>query len=380
MSASPARLQPLSPDAFARLMAGFDVQPGERLAVAVSGGADSLALALLLAEWARTRGETLGVCVDALTVDHGLRAEARDEAEQVGRWLGAYGIFHHILTWADGPSVESGVQTQARQARYALMGAWCRAHGVKRLFLAHHQGDQAETVLMRLKRSTTLFGLAGMATESARGGIALCRPLLDVTKADLQATLEARGQAWIEDPSNADERFERVRVRTTLAALTEDGVRAERLAAAAKSAARVCAVIDRAVDRVLAQAVTLSAQGGAAIDVSAFAALPGVVAERALSRLLFDLGAKPYAPSPDKVARLARWMRGGAGRARTLAGLKWERRGGLVLVSPETPRKSAKTPRNSGFFDRPPLPRGDKSLISRDAAARAGSDLRANGA
>jgi len=200
----------LSPGAFALLMAPF--APFENhpvLAVAVSGGRDSLALALLAHEWAEARDGK----VVALIVDHGLRAEAAREAEATRELLTHRGIEAVILRWSGGKPVH-GVQEAARVARYDLLFEACRQRGILHLLVAHHADDQAETVAMRAARGSGADGLAGMAALVEQRHARLLRPLLPVPRARLTATLEALGVAWIDDPSNIDPRFERVRLRT----------------------------------------------------------------------------------------------------------------------------------------------------------------------
>ncbi|MFN4089341.1 MAG: tRNA lysidine(34) synthetase TilS, partial [Alphaproteobacteria bacterium] len=181
----------------------FEAAP--RLAVAVSGGPDSLALALLAVRWAATRG---GSAV-ALTVDHGLREESAREAAAAGAVLRRFGLPQHILRWQGGKPA-TGVQAAARAARYRLMEDWCGANAVLHLLLAHHADDQAETVLLRLGRGSGPFGLAGMAAVRERERVRLLRPLLAVSRRRLAATLRAAGAPWTLDPSNEDPVFARV--------------------------------------------------------------------------------------------------------------------------------------------------------------------------
>lgn len=351
---------PLEAPAFAELMVPFGLERGAHVAVAVSGGADSLCLATLLAEWAKDND----VRVTALTVDHRLRAEARAEAAQVAAWMAARGVAHETLTWADGPATRSAVQARARDARYGLLTDWCAAHGAGHLFVAHHLGDQAETFVMRLKRASTLFGLAAMVPVREWGGIKLCRPLLGMPKERLEATLLARGLDWIEDPSNTDRTYERVRTRALIAALQAEGVSPERLAGAARGARALTAVLDRAVAAFERDAIGDRADGGADIDLAAFAELPQPVAERALSRVLQRLGRRNYPPSPAKVARVRRWLALRSQGARTLGGCLVRVRGDAVIVTREPPRRAAKPPAGRFFFTPQPLPRGGKSLTS----------------
>ncbi len=370
----PSRLlSPLSEAEFAEAMAAFDVRTDAHVAVAVSGGADSLALALLLADWANTRG----VKVTALTVDHGLRAGSDTEAAQVGAWLAERGISHSILTWQDGTvqAKDTAVQARARDARYGLMARWCQTHGVGQVFVAHHLGDQAETFVMRLKRSSTLFGLASMATVRELHGVDVCRPLLNVAKDRLTATLKLRGQAWIEDPSNANRAFERVRTRALIAQLASEGgankYLAERLAGAARAAGRVTEILDRAVVAFEGAALHPRADGGVDVDGTAFSALPQVLRERVLSRLLRRVAGRTYAPSPRKISSIAKWLetpprftaKSNAG-ARTLGGCVVRCAPGGFFIALEKPGKRARALRKARFFPIAPLPREVKGLTS----------------
>ena len=200
---------PLTPAELAARLAVFaPYEARPRLAVAVSGGADSLALALLAHGWARRQGGA----VLALIVDHGLRAGSAAEAAQVAGWLAAHDIRSVLLAWT-GAKPATGIQAAARAARYALLEEACRQRSLLHLLLAHHADDQAETVAMRAERGSGGIGLAGMAAVVERPGLRLLRPLLDLPKARLAATLRALGQPWLEDPSNRAERFHRGRLR-----------------------------------------------------------------------------------------------------------------------------------------------------------------------
>ena len=148
---------PLTSDEFHNLMVALNMGDIKHIAVAVSGGGDSMALCLLLKEWCTTQGVNL----TALTVDHGLRVDSRTEAEQVSRWMMEASISHHILSWA-GEKPTTNIQDEARKARYQLMGKWCAQNNIAHLCLAHHQDDQAETFLLRLFRGSGVDGLCAM--------------------------------------------------------------------------------------------------------------------------------------------------------------------------------------------------------------------------
>ena len=184
-----------------------------RIAVAVSGGSDSMALLRLLLQ--STKSRIVRPQIFVLTVDHGLRAESSAEAQRVAAWCAALGVHHETLKW-QGPKPASGIQAKARAARYALMTEWCLQHSVSVLLTAHTADDQAETVVMRRRRTQSALSLAGIWPTRDWNGIQILRPLLETPKTNLQLYLKNIGQEWIEDPSNHDRRYERVRIREEL--------------------------------------------------------------------------------------------------------------------------------------------------------------------
>ena len=331
---------PVTGGEFEALMAAvgpFETRP--RIAVAVSGGADSLALALLVRDWGAANG---GECV-ALTVDHQLRPESAAEARKVAGWLAAQGIRHRILRWR-GPRPKSGLQDAARQARYRLLSAWCRQHGVLHLAVAHQMEDQAETLLLRLIRGSGLDGLAAMAavgeTRGEAAGVRLIRPLLPVGRDRLRRTLMAHGQAWIEDPSNRDPAHLRARLRMLLPALTSSlapaGLTAHRLADTARQLGRARAALDDMVAALLAHAVALFPAGYARLDTGILADAPREASLRALSRVLLAVGGGTYTPRLERLERLHGVLIGAEPPPpRTLAGCRLSCHRGVVLVCRE---------------------------------------------
>ena len=317
---------------FAKTMARFGpFEPKPRLAVAVSGGADSLALALLADRWARAQGGR----ITAVTVDHALRPEAAAEARQVGRWLKAAKIRHVTLRWTPpaplkklaGGTRPANLQSAARDARYQLLTGWCRDHAVLHLLLAHHRDDQAETLLLRLARGSGLDGLAAMAPLVERASLRLLRPLLDLAKEDLSAYLTARGQAWIEDPSNRDFANARVRVRKLLPRLAEEGMTAARLAETASHLAQARAALEGETDRLLAAAVAIYPEGYLRLDASLLRRAERDVGLRALARAVSCIGGQAYGPRLERLMRLYERLCAtgggpGLGRGRTLSGCR----------------------------------------------------------
>lgn len=326
---SGADATPLDDAGFAAAMARVGpFEPAPDLAVALSGGADSLALALLADRWARARGGG----IVALTVDHRLRPDSAAEAAQVAAWLAARGIRHEILVW-DGPYPLHDLQAAARAARYRLLGDWCRRQGRLHLLTAHHQEDQAETLLLRLGRGSGLNGLAAMAPIVEDGHCRLLRPLLAVPSARLKATLLAAGQDWIEDPSNRNPAFARVRVRTAKSLFAEAGLTPRRLAETSGHLGRARAALEQSVERVLLAAVGLHPAGFALVDPRPLAAAPAEIGLRALAAIIQTIGGEEFPPRFDRLQRAAQSLFGGMlGAGRTLGGCRILARHGRVLV------------------------------------------------
>ncbi len=211
-----ANLQERFNSEFYRIVKQYNID-SKYFAVAVSGGADSLALALLMKQYA----EKFGVKIFALTVNHNLRPEAKDEADYVAHLMKKNGIEHYILEWKHSKLV-SGIETKAREARYNLLFDWCKKNKVKSLLTAHHLRDQAETFLMRLQRGSGVDGLASMAKMIERDGVQIVRPLLDVEPQALRDFLVDKKIEWKEDASNECNDFLRVRVRKMLPKLEKE--------------------------------------------------------------------------------------------------------------------------------------------------------------
>ena len=256
-----------------------------RCAVAVSGGADSMALCRLATDWVKEQGGDL----TALTVDHGLRQGSAEEAHCVAGWMRRFGIEHRILDWT-GAKPASGLQEAARAERYRLLLAWCREHDIRYLLLGHHRADQAETVLHRLLRGSGLSGLAGMAAIVETADVRLVRPLLTWSPTALRSLLDQWGWPWLEDPSNRDPRFARTRLRQAQASLAGYGVTTDALLALAGDAAAARSTMRAATEELIAAACGLHPAGFARIDRRVLRAAPAEVAAAALARLLAAVG------------------------------------------------------------------------------------------
>lgn len=299
-------------DQFADFMAAFSLEPDTRaIAVAVSGGPDSMALARMVQVWAIPRD----IKVFALTVDHRLRDEAAAEASQVSSWLEGLDVQHETLVWQEGETVkhlDRSPQSAARDGRSDLMTQWCEMHGVDVLMTAHHADDQAETFLMRLIRGSGVDGLAAMSSETERGPIRLLRPLLGVPKADLIATCDAFDQPWVHDPSNDSESYARTRIRKIIAALESEGLHRDRLLKTVGHMQRARAAIDSAVTDLLKNAVVEGEGNALRLDIHAFLAAPDEVALRCLAGCLKSVSGATYAPRFDSLDRVFTDLKSGS--------------------------------------------------------------------
>jgi tRNA(Ile)-lysidine synthase len=287
-----------------------------RVALAVSGGPDSVALMHLAAAQCQARDG--GPALSVLTVDHGLRAVSREEAERVGRMAASLGLPRAILVWENEGARSASFQARARAARYDLMAAYCHAHDIPALVTAHTLDDQAETFLMRLKRGSGLDGLAAIPERGAWAGIAVIRPLLEVPKARLVATLEAAGISFVSDPSNGDPRFERARVRGGADALAALGLTSEALALSARRLRRARAALDDIAQDFLAANSEISEAGYAVIDRQALEVAPHEIALRALSQLIGAVGGGEMPVQLAKLENLLAVLRQDPAKAHTL--------------------------------------------------------------
>jgi tRNA(Ile)-lysidine synthase len=331
-----------------RLLADWKAAPA--LVLAVSGGPDSIALMWLAARWRRAlrRGPRLL----AVTVDHGLRAEAAVEARDVKRLARSLDLPHRTLRWS-GTKPKTGLPAAARTARYRLLAQAARSHGATHILTAHTRDDQAETLLMRMLRGSGIAGLAAMARESEREGVLLARPFLNVSKSQLVATLKKAKVGFADDPTNRDLHFTRPRIRAVMPALAAEGGDARSLARLASRLARANAAVEILADgaeRYLALKDRESAQPGLDVktfDANAFAAIPEEIRLRLLLRAVNRFGHEGPAELGKVEALLAVLDRAvlelTAGRKptlkQTLAGALVSLNDGRIRVEPAPPRR-----------------------------------------
>ena len=346
-SASTAEDAALSARDATRLFA--DWKHVSALVLAVSGGPDSTALLWLAAKW--RSGLKRPPRLLAVTVDHRLRRESRNEALDVARLARALDVEHRTLRWT-GPKPKSGLPAAAREARYRLLADAARKIGAAHVLTAHTRDDQAETVMMRLARGSGLSGLAAMARETAReaprGAVTIVRPLLDVPKAQLIATLRKAKIDYADDPTNRDPSFTRTRFRELMPQLMREGIDSRNLARLAQRLARANTALESIVSVMEHSIGRISEQGLIEIDARAFATLPDEIALRLLGRAVAAVGYEGSAELAKLEALLA-GLRAAAGRrermTQTLAGAMIALRTDLIVVDRAPPRRESRRKR-----------------------------------
>jgi tRNA(Ile)-lysidine synthase len=319
-------------DRFAAAMSALGLDaPKQRIAVGVSGGGDSLALALLLKHWAEARGGE----VLALTVDHGLRAGSAAEAASAGKLLARHGIRHKILDW-QGQKPLTHIQERARLARYGLLQAACRAENIPLLAVAHNAEDQIETFWMRLAKGSGLDGLTAMAPRRALGaGLVLLRPLLAFTRAELRQVCSGFGVDWLEDPSNAGEQFLRVKLRQFESLLAEEGLTPQRLSLVLHKLGAARDALQGAVEGLLQQAAQFHDAGYAVLGRGAWLSAPAELQRRSLAHLLQTVAPQPYGAGFEALEAARAEMAAAEFKGRTLHGCEIFAKRDAFLISRE---------------------------------------------
>lgn len=322
-----------------------DWKASSTLVLAVSGGPDSVALMWLAARWRRAMRR--GPDLVAVTVDHALRREAAREARQVKQLAKSLGVLHRTLRWT-GPKPATGLPAAARAARYALLGKAARSLGARHILTGHTLDDQAETVLMRLSRGSGIAGLSAMSRETTRDGFILVRPLLNVPKARLMATLKKARIDYAEDPTNGDLSFTRPRFRALMPALAEEGCDARNLARLASRLMRANTALELLVDgaeRFLALQDAAAPRPG--FRTAAFTVLSEEIKVRLLQRMIDRAGCEGSAEL-GKVEALLSALESAANDAdsgrrillrRTLAGALVTLTSERISIEPAPPRR-----------------------------------------
>lgn len=309
------------------------ISPDEKIAIALSGGADSMALAI----YAKQRFSHL----TALTFDHHLRPESSLEALQIAEWMQKYSITHHILEWAN----PQASMEQAREARYQAMSKWCVDNQHKYLMVAHHMQDQAETFLINLERGSGVDGLAAMPYMVKFGDIYILRPFLNNQKSLLQEFLCSIGQEWIEDPTNQNLKYQRNAIRNKLNG-SEEYIR--RIFLAANNMGRVRNLLERQTNKAMDEIVHLGAEGYYMIPHQDYLLLDEEIALRMLKSCLISISGAVNKIRFDDITKLHQHMLMENFKARTLGNCKIRYFKGKIFIYREF---SKITGYHEGYWD-----------------------------
>ena len=296
-----------------------------KLAIAVSGGSDSLALCFLLDEWAKLKE----LEVTCLTIDHGLRSESAQEALLVGRILAQHNIKHVIIPW-EGEKPKANLQEKARLARYELLAHYCLTHNISILATGHQSNDQAENFIIRAEHGSGVYGLAGIPEVSSFNQIKLIRPLLEFSREELQDFLKDRNIEWIEDPSNQNEKFARVRARKLLAKHPQW---IPKLVDLTKKMAKARECIEYMVDKSSAELVQYFPDH-ALIEENGFKQLPQEIRFRLLAQVLQNIGGNEKQARGERIENLLEKIAQGF-KASTLAGCLIKSRKNQLIITKE---------------------------------------------
>lgn len=297
------------------------LQSKEKIAVAVSGGADSMALALMLKEY--YEGDIV-----ALTVNHKLRDEATIEALQVQKWMENWNIPHHTLVW-EGEKPTANIEAVARKKRYQLLCDFCKNNNIKTLLVAHNLTDQAETFLLRLRRSSGLFGLGGMEEVSFYQNIKIVRPLLDVARVSLENYLNAKKQKWVYDSFNDDDRYERVRIRKFMPQLEKIGITPKAITESMKLLQVDKKMIKQKVIKLFESNIKVNPNGFIELDIKLFKEEFSLFIYT-ISEMFTKLGLE--IPRAEKISNL---YHNNITTTMTLGGLIFCKKGDKILIAPE---------------------------------------------
>lgn len=317
-------MQIISNDDFAEAMEalvgkGVDIK-NQTFAVGVSGGADSICLCRMMAEYARKNN-----CkVIALTVDHQLRPESGDEAKQVHDWLTKLDVYHETLVWK-GEKPTSAIEEKARFARYDLLIKECKKKNIKYLCLAHNKNDNVETFFLRLAKSSGVDGLSGIKPKSVRSGIMILRPLLNFDREKIKATNISMNQKWIEDPSNENEIYERVKIRKAKQNLDGLGLNLAAVFGTMQKMTKISQFIQQCQEDFCQRYVLSSDFGFLKVDLAALLKQHDEIIKRVLADCIFAMrktDANEYPVGEAKISRLVEKIKSPECKTFTLGGTK----------------------------------------------------------
>lgn len=310
-------MQPLSIQEFKELLKPFDLK--SKVCVAVSGGADSMALTLLCSH-------VFGKRLHTVSIDHGLRDASAHELEQVHAWLTQRGIQHHIIQWHHEEPITSRIQERARTARYGLLHQWCKENACTTLLTAHHALDQWETFMMRLSKGSGLQGLCAMSPIVQYDWGQHIRPLLTIAPQRLKEILKAYQQDFIEDPSNQNNQFERIAWRQRYVDFEMMGLDVLKVQKTIDNLTQAHHALEMDVMPLLNEPFLTSTH---------LENIPAYVIQKWISKKIQDLMQAPYPPSHKEIQRIYKALCDKTSTCATLGKCKIIKHQNKIWIEPE---------------------------------------------
>uniref|UniRef100_UPI003340DEDF tRNA lysidine(34) synthetase TilS n=1 Tax=Wolbachia endosymbiont (group B) of Pilophorus perplexus TaxID=3066160 RepID=UPI003340DEDF len=305
-----------------------------QVAIAVSGGVDSVVLLHLMINWAKKNKPSLPI---ALTVNHGLRSESQKEADFAVSYAKELGAKESLMLNWEKKNIKGNIQLQARKARYNLLTKWCKNNNVKYLFVAHHKNDQAETFLLRLERGSGVDGLSSMDYKSFLNGVYIFRPLLNFSRSEIERYAKLHQLRWIEDRSNYDLKYRRTLYRNLLKASDNQDVLTERICLTALHMKRAAKALMHYTRLAFDDCVNVHDFGYIEIKLSEFYQLPEEIALRLLLYSIMAIASKHYKPRYNSlIVIFNKILQKGSNVNCTLSGCKIRKYGENILIIRES--------------------------------------------
>lgn len=276
----------------------------KQIAVAISGGCDSMALTLALNDFC----ERNKIKIQALTIDHGIRKNSKNEAKKVGELLKKFKIPHKILTIPPTQIPQKNIEANLREIRYKMLSKFCQKNQIEFLFVGHHLGDIAENFLIRLFRGSGLDGLSPMQKISEINGIKIIRPFLEISKDELKNYLIEKNIEWFEDETNDDEKFLRNKIRKFLASFDDKNLLEKRIYNASNEIAKTRDFFDEIMSEYELEIIEQTVDDIILINRQKLGEINQAIALKILAKILMKIGNKNYKPRKEKLIRFYEYL------------------------------------------------------------------------
>jgi tRNA(Ile)-lysidine synthase len=276
----------------------------KQIAVAISGGCDSVALTLALNDFCRENK----IKIQALTIDHGVRKNSKIEAKKVGELLKKFDISHKILSIPKKQIPQKNIEANLREIRYKMLSDFCKKNHIEFLFIGHHVGDIAENFLIRLFRGSGLDGLSPMQKISEINGIKIIRPFLEISKDELKNYLIEKNISWFEDETNDDEKFLRNKIRKFLASFEDKNLLEKRIYNASLEISKTRDFFDEIMNENELEIIEQNADNLTIINRQKLAEINPSIALKILAKILMKIGEKKYKPRKEKLVRFYEYL------------------------------------------------------------------------